>query len=58
MEITSNALILVVEDSVDLNMALCEILASYGYRVLTAYDGYAALDVLRASCPTLSCATS
>ena len=51
MEITSNALILVVEDSADLNMALCEILASYGYRVLSAYDGYSALDVLQSERP-------
>ena len=51
MEITSNALILVVEDSADLNLALCEILASYGYRVLSAHDGYEALDVLRSERP-------
>ena len=47
MDITSNALILVVEDSVDLNMALCEILTSYGYRVQSAHDGYAALEALQ-----------
>ncbi len=51
MEITSSALILVVEDSVDLNMALCEILTSYGYRVHTAHDGYAALEELRNELP-------
>lgn len=51
MDITGNALILVVEDSVDLNMALCEILYSYGYRVRSAHDGYAALEALRAERP-------
>jgi two-component system, sensor histidine kinase and response regulator len=51
METKSNALILVVEDSVDLNLALCEILTSYGYRVLPARDGFAALDVLRTERP-------
>jgi two-component system, sensor histidine kinase and response regulator len=52
METNSNALILVVDDSADLNLALCEILTSYGYRVLPARDGFAALDVLRTARPT------
>jgi two-component system, sensor histidine kinase and response regulator len=51
VDITSNALILVVEDSADLNIALCDILDSYGYRVQSAHDGYAALEALRAERP-------
>jgi signal transduction histidine kinase len=48
VETTNNALILVVEDSPDLNLALCEILTAYGYRVQAAHNGFAALDLLRA----------
>lgn len=46
METTNNALILVVEDSVDLNLALCDILTSYGYRVEAAHNGFEALNIL------------
>ncbi len=46
MKVTNNALILVVEDSADLNRALCDILVSYGYRVHSAHDGHEALAYL------------
>lgn len=45
------ASILVVEDSPDLNLALCEILESYGYEVRSALNGEAALGVLREHTP-------
>jgi signal transduction histidine kinase len=46
VETSNNALILVVEDSADLNMALCDILASYDYRVESAHNGFEALEIL------------
>lgn len=51
MNITAGALILIVEDSVDLNGALCDILNSYGYRVQSALNGYEALGRLHESKP-------
>ncbi len=39
--------ILVVEDNVDLNMAICEILESYEFIAHSAKDGYEALDWLK-----------
>lgn len=51
MNITVGAQILIVEDSVDLNSALCEILASYGYRVQGAHNGYEALERLHGAKP-------
>ncbi len=39
--------ILVVEDNVDLNMAICEILESYAFIAHSAKDGYEALDWLK-----------
>ncbi len=47
------ACILVVEDSPDLNLVLCEILESHGYEVRSALDGEAALDVLRRYTPDI-----
>jgi signal transduction histidine kinase len=46
VETTNNALILVVEDSADLNMAICDILESYDYRIESARNGYEALEIL------------
>lgn len=40
-------MILIVEDSADLNGALCDILESYGYRVQGALNGFEALERLR-----------
>ncbi len=36
--------ILVVEDNQDLNVAICDILESYGYQTFSAGDGFAALE--------------
>lgn len=44
-------LILVVEDNFDLNMALCEILESYGFRISSAHNGVDALAIMRAEPP-------
>jgi two-component system sensor histidine kinase/response regulator len=51
MKITQDALVLVVEDSADLNTAICDILASYGYQVQGALNGFEALEHLRARKP-------
>jgi two-component system, sensor histidine kinase and response regulator len=45
--------ILVVEDNVDLNMAICEILESYSFVSHSAKDGYEALDWLKAHKPDM-----
>ncbi len=47
----SQASVLVVEDNVDLNAAVCEILESYGYRTSSATDGFAALEELEKQIP-------
>lgn len=46
-----NPLILVVEDNLDLNMALCEILESYDYRITSAHNGIDALARMREQTP-------
>ena len=46
-----NPLILVVEDNFDLNMALCEILESYDFRICSAHNGVDALAMMRAEPP-------
>jgi CheY-like chemotaxis protein len=51
MKITHDALVLVVEDSADLNTAICDILTSYGYRVHGTFNGYEALEYLRSCKP-------
>lgn len=51
MNTTQDALILVVEDSADLNAAICDILLSYGYRVEGALNGFEALEHLHAVTP-------
>lgn len=51
MNITDGAQILVVEDSAELNSALCDILDSYGYRPQGALNGYEAMEYLRVSRP-------
>jgi hypothetical protein len=45
---TSPASILLVNDNVELNEALCALLETNGYEVGVAYDGYEALDCLAA----------
>ena len=45
------ASVLVVEDNKDLNLAICEILRSYGYLIQSAMDGKDALDTLRTTPP-------
>ena len=49
----SKATILVVEDNQDLNMAICEILESYGYTTYSAGDGFAALAELEKQIPDI-----
>jgi two-component system, sensor histidine kinase and response regulator len=46
-------LILVIEDEEAINENICEILKHFGYRVLSAYDGYKGLDIIRAQRPDL-----
>ncbi len=46
-------LILVIEDEETINENICEILKHFGYRVLTALDGYEGLDIIRAEHPDL-----
>lgn len=45
--------ILVVEDNIDLNMAICEILESYNFIAHSAKDGYDALAWLKANKPDM-----
>lgn len=45
--------ILVVEDNVDLNMAICEILESYNFVAHSAKDGYEALTWLKVNKPDM-----
>ncbi|MBX3015594.1 MAG: response regulator [Caldilineaceae bacterium] len=45
--------ILVVEDNVDLNMAICEILESYDFIAYSAKDGFEALDWLKTNKPDM-----
>ena len=49
----SQATILVVEDNVDLNMAICEILESFNFEVNSSKDGYAALEWLKDHTPDM-----
>lgn len=44
--VTATGSILVVEDNPDLNMAICEILQSYGFEIASAGNGFEALEVL------------
>ncbi len=53
MNVSENAAILVVEDSPELNFALCEILQSYGYGVRSAQNGFEALELLRHETPNV-----
>jgi two-component system, sensor histidine kinase and response regulator len=46
-------IILVVEDNIDLNMAICEILESYDFVAHSAKDGFEALDWLKANRPDM-----
>jgi len=45
--------ILVVEDNIDLNMAICEILESYNFVAHSAKDGFEALDWLKTNRPDM-----
>ena len=45
--------ILVVEDNIDLNMAICEILESYNFIAHSAKDGFDALDWLKTNRPDM-----
>jgi CheY-like chemotaxis protein len=45
--------ILVVEDEIPLLDILAELLQDLGYRVLTAHDGWSALDICRLATPDL-----
>lgn len=49
----TTATILVVEDNVDLNMAICEILESFDFEVHSAKDGFDALAWLREHKPDM-----
>lgn len=49
----TNATILVVEDNVDLNMAICEILESFNFAVHSSKDGFDALDWLKNNKPDM-----
>jgi two-component system sensor histidine kinase/response regulator len=46
-------LILVIEDEEAINENICEILKHFGYRVLSAHDGYKGLDIIRDQRPDL-----
>jgi len=48
---TKKESILVVEDNLDLNMALCEILSSYKYQIRSANNGVDALKLMRSDPP-------
>lgn len=50
---SSEATILVVEDNIDLNAAICEILESYSFQALSAKDGFEALTNLKERRPDL-----
>ncbi len=49
----TNATVLVVEDNVDLNMAICEILESFNFVVHSSKDGFDALDWLKNNKPDM-----
>ncbi|HRW05088.1 MAG TPA: response regulator [Caldilineaceae bacterium] len=49
----TSATVLVVEDNVDLNMAICEILESFEFEVHSAKDGYDALEWLKENKPDM-----
>lgn len=51
LEAPQNACILVVEDNPDLNTAICEILESYGFKVISASNGFEALERLKRQIP-------
>jgi signal transduction histidine kinase len=53
IQATPRATILVVEDNVDLNMAICEILESFNFEVHSSKDGFDALDWLKNSKPDM-----
>ncbi|MEZ4616609.1 MAG: response regulator [Caldilineaceae bacterium] len=51
--VSPRARILVVEDNVDLNMAICEILESFNFEVNSSKDGFDALDWLKDNTPDM-----
>ena len=50
-ENSQSATILVVEDNPDLNIAICEILETYGFTTFSAADGFEALESLEKQTP-------
>lgn len=52
-ESPTRATILVVEDNVDLNMAICEILESFEFKVFSSKDGFEARDWLQDNQPDM-----
>lgn len=52
-ESPKRATILVVEDNVDLNMAICEILESFDFQVFSTKDGFEARDWLQEQKPDM-----
>ena len=50
---SAQELILVVEDNEDLNHAICVILQSYKYRILSAFDGAEALKLMDSTLPDI-----
>jgi len=50
---STSATILVVEDNVDLNMAICEILESFNFEVHSSKDGFDALEWLKNNKPDM-----
>ncbi|MCB0063135.1 MAG: response regulator [Caldilineaceae bacterium] len=52
-ESPKRATILVVEDNIDLNMAICEILESFDFKVFSSKDGFEARDWLKEQQPDM-----
>ncbi len=50
---SAQELVLVVEDNDDLNHAICAILESYKYRILSAFDGKEALEIMETTLPDI-----
>jgi len=44
---------LVIEDNIDLNLAICEILTAYGYKVKSARNGLEAFNLMEQRAPTI-----
>ena len=51
VDISPSASVLVVEDNPDLNVAICEILETYGFATVSAEDGFEALESLEKQTP-------